>query len=463
MDAALAAGDDCNCAPSTAERRTFWQKGALTRRNAIGLGVIGVAALSTFGIGAGVTAAYADSYPSWDDVQRAKKNQAAKANEVSRIEGLIQSLTQKVAETQAAAEAAGNEYYDAQQAYFAAIAKADDLQSQADAQAKLADDSARKAGQVAAQLYRNGGDDTALELFFAGSAANADELLSRLGTMDKMLGYNQSVYDKAVAARDSAQALSDQAVVARTERDRLQKIAEQKMVAAQQAAEAAQAALDEQTENLATLEAQLAALKDNTAKTVSDYKEGVRVREARRKAAEAAAAAAAKKAAEEAAKNNNNGGGGAPAGGGGGGGGGGGAGTGGWVRPHGGWRSSGYGPRESQCNANGCSSSWHYGVDLANGCGTPIFAAHAGTVDYAGWNGGYGNYVRIQHGGGIGTGYGHISSFAVRAGQYVNAGQVIAYEGNTGGSFGCHLHYEVYINGAYTNPIDFMAARGISV
>ena len=236
MDAALEAGDSCNCAPSTAERRTLWDKSGLTRRNALGVGVLSVAALSAFGIGSGVSAAYAASYPSWDDVQRAKQNEAAKASEVSRIQGLIQSLTQKVAETQAAAEAAGNEFYEAQQAYFEAIAEAEALQAQADEQAQIADESARKAGQVAGQLYRNGGDDTALELFFSGSAANADELLSRLGTMDKLLGYNQSVYDKAVAARNSAQSLSDQAAVARTERDRLQKIAEQKMLAAQQAA-----------------------------------------------------------------------------------------------------------------------------------------------------------------------------------------------------------------------------------
>src|SRR5690606_25490229 len=134
-----------NCAPSTTERRTLWQKSALTRRNALGLGVLGFAALSAFGIGSGVTAAYAASYPSWDDVQRAKNNEAAKAAEVSRIEGLIQSLTQKVAETQAAAEAAGNEFFEAQQAYFDAIAKADALQAQADAQAQIADESARKA------------------------------------------------------------------------------------------------------------------------------------------------------------------------------------------------------------------------------------------------------------------------------------------------------------------------------
>ncbi|MEW1963660.1 M23 family metallopeptidase [Microbacterium sp. NPDC077644] len=455
MDAALEAGDSCNCAPSTAERRTLWDKSGLTRRNALGVGVLSVAALSAFGIGSGVSAAYAASYPSWDDVQRAKQNEAAKASEVSRIQGLIQSLTQKVSETQEAAEAAGNEFYEAQQAYFEAIAEAEALQAQADEQAQIADESARKAGQVAGQLYRNGGDDTALELFFSGSAANADELLSRLGTMDKLLGYNQSVYDKAVAARNSAQSLSDQAAVARTERDRLQKIAEQKMIAAQQAADAAQAALDEQTEYLGTLQAQLAALKDTTAKTVSDYQEGERVRKAAEEARRRAAAEAARKAAEEAAKNNNTGGGG-------GGGGGGSAGTGGWVRPHGGWRSAGFGWRPRPCPT---CSEYHYGVDLANGCGAPIFAAHSGTVDYAGPNGNYGNYIRIQHGGGVATGYAHIvnGGFAVRSGASVSAGQVIAYAGNTGASVGCHLHFEVYINGGYTNPIAFLAARGISV
>ncbi|KDA05405.1 peptidase M23 [Microbacterium sp. CH12i] len=460
MDAALDAGDSCGCAPSIAERRTFWQKGTVTRRNALGIGALGVAALSAFGIGAGVNAAYAATYPSWDDVQNAKNNEAAKAGEVTRIQNLISSLTQQVADTQAAAELAGNEYYEAQQAYFDAIAKANAIQAQADEQSLIADESARKAGQVAAQLYRNGGDDTALELFFAGSAANADELLSRLGTMDKLLEYNQSVYDNAVAARNSAQSLSDQAAVARTERDRLQKVAEEKMVAAQAAADAAQAALDEQTANLSTLQAQLAALQDETTKTVAGYQAGVAAEAARRAAEEQARRAAEAAAAAAAAANNGGGGGG---GGGGDGGGGGAVGSGGWVRPQGGFRSSGYGARSQQCNSNGCSSSYHYGVDLANGCGAQIYAAQSGTVDYASWNGGYGNYVRIDHGGGIGTGYGHISSFAVRRGDWVNAGQVIAYAGNTGGSFGCHLHFEVYIWGEYTNPIYFMADRGVSV
>ncbi|MEV4777103.1 M23 family metallopeptidase [Microbacterium sp. LTA6] len=447
LDAAAAASSECGCAPTSVERKAFWNRGSISRRGVLGLGALSVVALSAFGVSSGVSAANAASYPSWDDVQAAMQNEGAKAAEITRIEGLIQSLTQKVADAQAAAKLAGEEFYAAQQAFFQAVTDAEELQSKADEQAGIADDSARKAGQVAAQLYRNGGDDTSLELFFAGSAANADELLTRLGTMDKLLQYNQSIYDDAVAARNSAQSLSDQAVVARTERDRLQQIAEQKMVAAQQAAQAAQAALDEQAANLNTLQGQLAALKDATATTVAGYQAGVAAREEeerQRREREAAEAAAG--------------------GGGGNGGGGGGGGTpssSGWVRPHGGGKSSGYGPRESQCGSNGCSSSFHRGVDLANGCGAPIYAAYSGTVDAAFWNDGYGRYIRIQHGGGIATGYAHINEFAVGYGQWVEAGQVIAYAGNTGGSFGCHLHFEVYIDGYPNNPEWFMGDRGV--
>ena len=194
FSAATEATEECGCAPTPAERDSFW-KLSVTRRGAFGLGALGVAAFAAFGIGSGVSAAYAASYPSWDDVQRAKNNEAAKASEITRIEGLIQSLTQKVAETQAAADTASDAFYAAQQEYFAAITEADSLQAQADEQSAIAETSARRAGQVAAQLYRNGGDDSALQLFFSGSAANADELLSRLGTMDKLLEYNRSVYD----------------------------------------------------------------------------------------------------------------------------------------------------------------------------------------------------------------------------------------------------------------------------
>jgi murein DD-endopeptidase MepM/ murein hydrolase activator NlpD len=118
-----------------------------------------------------------------------------------------------------------------------------------------------------------------------------------------------------------------------------------------------------------------------------------------------------------------------------------------------------------QCGRSYCSSGYHYGVDLASGCGSAIYAAHAGTVVYAGYNGGYGNYIKIDHGNSIGTGYAHIrpGGIFVRYGQRVSAGQLIASEGNTGNSFGCHLHFETYIDGYPVNPITFMGSRGIGV
>jgi murein DD-endopeptidase MepM/ murein hydrolase activator NlpD len=441
--------DECDCAPSARERRSLWPA-LMSRRGALAAGAIGVAAL---GIAAApsIPAAYAATYPSWPDVQKAKANQAAKQAEVTRIQGLIASLKSEVTRTQAAAEKAGGEFYDAQQAFYVASKRYDDLLAQAKAQAAKAKDAADKAGRVAAQLYRNGGDDTSLQLFFSGSAASADDLLARLGTMDKLLDANKAVYSDAVAARDSAQSLTDQAKAQRQERDRLQKVAEQKMVAAQDAAEAAQGALDAQSKNLDTLNAQLAALKDTTSKTVAAYQAGV---EARRRAAAAAAAKAraeAERRAREQAANSGSGAG-SPN-------------TSGWCRPSNGWQSSGYGWRSVQCGNGYCASSFHAGVDLADSCGSAIFAACSGRVVYAGYNGGYGNFVKIDHGDGTGSGYGHImpGGILVRYGQYVRAGQLIAREGNTGNSFGCHLHFETYVNGSPVNPVGFMAARGVSV
>ncbi|GAA5212276.1 hypothetical protein GCM10025774_36330 [Microbacterium kyungheense] len=448
------AAPECGCAPSPAEQKRLWP--GMNRRTALGIGILGVAALSSFGVALNPfgSRAYAADYPSWDDVAAAKANEAAKAQEITNIQNLIAGLEADVAAKQQLAKQAGDEFYVAQQDFFVAAWRADELQRQADAQSAAADDAATKAGRVAAQLYRNGGDDTSMELFFSSSAAGADDLLTRLGTMDKLVERNQDLYAQAVTARDSAQSLSDQAAVQRAERDRLQKIAEEKMIAAQQAADAAQAALDAQNAKKGELEAQLAALQDTTAKTIAEYQEGERIRKEQEAAAAAAAAAKAKADAEAAAA----------AGGGGGGGGGAVVGSG-WARPSSGWQSSGYGWRSSQCGSQGCASTFHAGVDLAAGCGAGIYAASAGRVVYAGDNGGYGNYIKLDHGGGIGTGYGHIRNggIFVSVGQWVSAGQLIASEGNTGRSFGCHCHFEVYVNGGTVNPVPFMAARGISV
>jgi murein DD-endopeptidase MepM/ murein hydrolase activator NlpD len=97
-------------------------------------------------------------------------------------------------------------------------------------------------------------------------------------------------------------------------------------------------------------------------------------------------------------------------------------------------------------------SRMHKGMDFRAGYGTPILAATDGRIERAGWTGGYGQQVRIRHGGCYSTSYSHMSRMAVRSGQTVRRGQVIGYVGSTGLSTGPHLHYEVYCNGRPINP-----------
>ena len=97
----------------------------------------------------------------------------------------------------------------------------------------------------------------------------------------------------------------------------------------------------------------------------------------------------------------------------------------------------------------------HEGIDIAAGTGTPIVAAAAGVVISAGWMGGYGNLIVIDHGGGLATAYAHLSSFAVGGGP-VAQGQVIGYVGCTGHCFGPHLHFEVRVNGAAVDPLGYL-------
>lgn len=106
----------------------------------------------------------------------------------------------------------------------------------------------------------------------------------------------------------------------------------------------------------------------------------------------------------------------------------------------------------------------HKGMDIAAPTGTPIRAANDGTVAFSGRNGGYGNYVRINHGGGIQTAYGHMSRIAVRNGVRVSRGQVIGYVGSTGMSSGPHLHYELWRNGVAVNPrsVSFSSTERLS-
>lgn len=104
----------------------------------------------------------------------------------------------------------------------------------------------------------------------------------------------------------------------------------------------------------------------------------------------------------------------------------------------------------------------HSGVDFAAPRGTPIYAAGNGKVEIAGWTGGYGKFVRIQHANGYETGYAHMNGFAsgIRPGVSVRQGQVIGYVGTTGRSTGPHLHYEVSVRGKKMNPLGIKVPTG---
>ncbi|MFB9441651.1 M23 family metallopeptidase [Dactylosporangium vinaceum] len=105
----------------------------------------------------------------------------------------------------------------------------------------------------------------------------------------------------------------------------------------------------------------------------------------------------------------------------------------------------------------------HPGVDLGAATGTPFVAAAAGKVILCRWNAGYGNNVMIDHGGGIVTVYGHASKLLCKEGQQVKAGDRLALVGNTGHSFGSHLHFEVRDNDKPIEPLAFMRKHGVDI
>ena len=104
-------------------------------------------------------------------------------------------------------------------------------------------------------------------------------------------------------------------------------------------------------------------------------------------------------------------------------------------------------------------SAGHRGTDIPAPEGTPILAAHSGTVLVSGWNDSYGNQVLLDNGAGLSTRYAHMTATAVTAGETVTAGQVIGYVGSTGDSTGNHLHFEVMQNGVRMNPLALMFAQ----
>jgi murein DD-endopeptidase MepM/ murein hydrolase activator NlpD len=319
--------------------------------------------------------------------------------------------------------AKGEIYQVAQDDFDAKAANTEEIQSQADEAQAKADESKKRAAAMLAELGKTGGGDLTASLLASSQSGDADNLLYRLGAMDQYTQRSQDVYAQAVQEQNNAQSLSDQAEAAQKKLEELKAEAQAAFEVAQAAAQAAQAKLQEQQDTLAVLEAQLAVLVEKRQATQADYLKGVR---------EKWGPNAGGIISDQ-----------------------------GWARPSSGYITSSFGNRYHPIY-----HYWklHSGTDIAGqGCGAPIYAAHSGTVNYAGWNGDLGNYVQINHGDGTSSGYGHIISggILVGYGQWVSAGQQIARVGSTGGSTGCHLHFIIRVNGQLTDPVPFMANRGI--
>ena len=368
--------------------------------------------------------AFAANYPSWTDVLNARNSVAAKKKAIAQLQAILAELTSKAEAAQVEAERLGAIFQEAQDAFDEAAYNAEQLQAQADAAEKTATESRIRAGQFVSELARVGSINVSTTLL--SDAGGATDLLSKLGFASIIASQADGIYQAAIQDQNAAQSLTDQATVAKDLREELRKTAEAAFEKAQSAANAAAAALEEQQKHEATLRAQLATLITNQKHTEAEYQKGVE---------------------ENGGSLGND----APAGW---------VSADGWAKVSGGYISSPFGYRTHPIYH---TVRLHAGVDLAPGCGAPIYAAHEGRVIYAGPNGTFGNYVKIDHGGGWTTGYAHIVNGGIRVhvGDNVSAGTRIASVGSTGASTGCHLHYEVRHNGIAQDPVPFMRDRGI--
>ncbi|WP_413602362.1 coiled-coil domain-containing protein [Curtobacterium sp. Curtsp57] len=242
-----------------------------------------------------VTAAPASAtdYPTWQDVQKAKGNADAKAAEVKKVQAALQSAQADAAAKSQTALDASAKATKAEADLSEATQTATSLQSQADEASATATRAQTRAGQLAANLYRDGSTNQMTTRI--ATAKNPDQLLYQLGAMDQLSSTWAGVMDEASVAAKTASSLHDQAKRAEDERASLAQAAEERSAAAKTAEQKADAAVASTKDHSNELYAQLASLNDTTAATEQQYEVGQAV------AAQAAAQAAAAQAAAEAA------------------------------------------------------------------------------------------------------------------------------------------------------------------
>jgi murein DD-endopeptidase MepM/ murein hydrolase activator NlpD len=397
--------------------------------------------------------------------KRQQTEQQIAANEKAKqeLEDQLESLTGDLAQTQkdlAAVQeqipAAQQKVADAQAALDAAERAQKQIADQlADAQAQeatlgtqiTANDGQRQQiqlaiGELAREAYRSGGDTSGLAVVL--DAQSADDFVDRYSMLAAAQRTQQEVFgqlaDLDAANRNAAARLA----AVREKVTELKAAADQKVAEADQARKAAadaKAALDglvaEQKAKQASLEDQKAEAQrqldeaDAASKELNDQLASI-IEEQRKQAAAQKSTATPGKALPGAWFSNPTA-----------------------TNPI--YVTSEYGMR-----LHPILHVWrlHAGIDLRDRCGQPVYAGRDGTVVWARLRSGYGNQVMLDHGwvngASLMSSYNHMQSFAVSAGQKVTAGQVIGYAGNTGTSAACHLHFEVYVNGATQNPRPYL-------
>lgn len=243
-------------------------------RMARSIGAIALVFATTLTVGVATQPAWAVDYPSWEDVQAAKTSEAAKKAEIAKIEALINGLETEAANAAKAALEAAEIYNQALDALEAAEKAADAVGERADEATATADESSTRAASLLAQLARTTRSDLTLQLLFS-DAGSADDLLYRIGAMNKLSATASELYERAAFDRNLAESLSEQAGAARDARARLAEEAETALAEAQKASDEAALRAERQEEIAAQLYAQLASLTGTSAATQRAYLEGV--------------------------------------------------------------------------------------------------------------------------------------------------------------------------------------------
>jgi murein DD-endopeptidase MepM/ murein hydrolase activator NlpD len=388
--------------------------------------VIGTGAFLVASTLVSAPAAFATSYPTWADVVAARHSAAATKAEVANIRDLLAGLSRQLTAANTDAAAKGQAAVAAEQKYTLAQDKEQTLRLQEKAAAAKAAKSKRELGGYASQLARGPGGSggwSTMSLLLNGKSEG--HLLNDLGAIGQISTEQNSLLQKALSDQNSVKQLTTLAT------------AQEHILAVQkQAADAAKAAAA-----LAAAKLQVAVTAEATHETALTVLETALTSKANMTEAQYEKGVAASGGAGRAGVVDGDG----------------------WALPTAGVITSPYGYRYDP--AQGYSWAMHYGDDIAHGCLQGIYAATAGTVTYAGIYSDYGNYIRISHGGGISTVYGHIANGEtfVHVGQHVAAGQNIARTGSTGASTGCHLYFGVEVSGSWVDPVPFMRARGIKI